>query len=154
MRTTKDKPISPQQMKALHATFHRIGLDADARHECISAFTDGRTQSSKELYFDEARRLLALLNEDQVEKAREEAKKLVKAIFCLSFQISFLNKGYANDTREEFQMNIAKLNVFARSKSASHKNVSDMYLSELKAFKKQLEAIAHNENNKYKNKKS
>lgn len=86
MRTTKDKPISPQQMKALHATFHRIGLDADARHECISAFTDGRTQSSKELYFDEARRLLALLNEDQVEKAREEAKKLVKAIFCLSFR--------------------------------------------------------------------
>ena len=48
----------------------------------------------------------------------------------------------------------AKLNVFARSKSASHKNVSEMYLSELKAFKKQLEAIAHNENNKYKNKKS
>ena len=65
-----------------------------------------------------------------------------------------MNKGYANDTREEFQMNIAKLNVFARSKSASHKNVSEMYLSELKAFKKQLEAIAHNENNKYKNKKS
>lgn len=51
-------------------------------------------------------------------------------------------------------MNIAKLNVFARSKSASHKNVSEMYLSELKAFKKQLEAIAHNENNKYKNKKT
>lgn len=32
-------------------------------------------------------------------------------------------------------MNIAKLNVFARSKSASRKNVSEMYPSELKAFK-------------------
>ena len=31
MRTTKDKAISPQQMKALHATFHRIVLkDAEA----------------------------------------------------------------------------------------------------------------------------
>ena len=149
MRTTKDKAISPQQMKALHATFHRIGMDDDARHDCISSFTDGRTQSSKELSFDEARRLLASLNEDQAEKAREEAKKLVKAIFCLSFQISFLNK-----TQEEFQMNIAKLNVFARSKSASRKNVSEMYPSELKAFKKQLEAIAYNENNKSKNKRS
>lgn len=154
MRTTKDKTISPQQMKALHATFHRIGMDADARHECISAFTDGRTQSSKELSFDEARRLLASLNEDQVEIARKEAKKLVKAIFGLSFQISFLNKGFANDTQEEFEMNKAKLNMFARNKSASHKNVTEMYLSELKAFKKQLEAIAHNENNKSKNKKS
>ena len=111
-------------------------------------------QSSKELSFDEARRLLASLNEDQAEKAREEAKKLVKAIFCLSFQISFLNKGYANDTQEEFQMNIAKLNVFARSKSAARKNVSEMYPSELKAFKKQLEAIVYNENKKSKNKKS
>lgn len=154
MRTTKDKTISPQQMKALHATFHRIGMDADARHDCISAFTDGRTQSSKELSFDEARRLLASLNEDQVEIARKEAKKLVKAIFGLSFQISFLNKGFANDTQEEFEMNKAKLNMFARRKSASHKNVTEMYLSELKAFKKQLEAIAHNENNKSKNKKS
>ena len=154
MRTTKDKAISPQQMKALHATFHRIGMDDDARHDCISSFTDGRTQSSKELSFDEARRLLASLNEDQAEKAREEAKKLVKAIFCLSFQISFLNKGYTNDTQEEFQMNIAKLNVFARSKSASHKNVSKMYLSELRAFKKQLEAVAHKEKNQLKTKKS
>lgn len=154
MRTTKDKTISPGQLKALHATFHRIGMDADARHDCISAFTDGRTQSSRELSFDEARRLLESLNEDQVEKARQEAKSLVKAIFCLSFQISFLNKGYANDTQEEFQMNIAKLNVFARNKSASRKNVSEMYLSELKAFKKQLEAVAHKEKNQLKNKKS
>ena len=154
MRTTTHKPITPQQLKALHATFHRIGMDDDARHDCISSFTDGRTQSSKELSFDEARRLLASLNEDQAEKAREEAKKLVKAIFCLSFQISFLNKGYTNDTQEEFQMNVAKLNVFARSKSASRKNVSEMYPSELKAFKKQLEAIAYNENNKSKNKRS
>lgn len=154
MRTIKDKTISPQQLKALHAAFRRIGMDDDARHDCISSFTEGRTQSSKDLSFDEARRLIASLNEDQAEKAREEAKKLVKAIFGLSFQISFLNKGFTNDTEEEFNMNKAKLNMFARSKSASHKNVSEMYLSELKAFKKQLEAIAHRENNKSKNQRS
>lgn len=150
MRTIKDKNISPQQLKALHAAFRRIGMDDDARHDCISSFTEGRTQSSKDLSFDEARRLIASLNEDQAEKAREEAKKLVKAIFGLSFQISFLNKGFNNDTEVELKMNIAKLNVFARTKSASHKNVSEMYPSELKAFKKQLEAIAYNENKKSK----
>ena len=132
MRITKDKTISPQQMKALQTTFRRIGMDDDARHDCIYAFTDGRTQSSKELSFDEARRLLASLNEDQAEKACKEAKELVKAIFGLSFQISFLNKGYTNDTQE----------------------VSKMYLSELRAFKKQLEAVAHKEKNQLKTKKS
>ena len=35
MRTSKDKPISAQQLKALHATFHRIGMDDEARHGCI-----------------------------------------------------------------------------------------------------------------------
>lgn len=154
MRTTKDKSISPQQLKALQATFRRIGMDDDDRHDYIALFTDGRTQSSKELSFDEARRLLASLNEDQVKQVREEAKKLVKAIFGLSFQISFLNKGFNNATEEDFRMNIAKLDMFARNKSASHKNVSSMYLSELKAFKKQLEAIAHNEKNNSKNNKS
>lgn len=154
MRTTKDKPISPQQLKALHATFRRIGMVDDARHACIAAFTDGRTQSTRELSFDEARRLLSSLNEDRTDKIREESLKLVKAIFHLSFLISFLNKGFTNDTPEDFEMNKAKLNMFARSKSAAHKNVSEMYLSELKAFKKQLEAIAYNEENNPKNKKS
>ena len=33
MRTTKDKTISPQQMKALHATFRSKGFDEEDRHD-------------------------------------------------------------------------------------------------------------------------
>lgn len=62
MRTNKDKPISVQQLKALHATFHRIGMDDDARHGCIYEFTSGRTASSRELTMHEARQLLERLN--------------------------------------------------------------------------------------------
>lgn len=156
MKATNGKPISPSQMKALHATFRSKGFDIEDRHGFISRFTDGRVSSTKELTFDEARSMLARLNESDTEqklRRQEESLKQVKAIFFLSFEISFLNKGFNNDTKEDFEMNKAKLNVFARSKSASHKNVSEMYLSELKAFKKQLEAIAYNEKNKSKNKK-
>lgn len=157
MKTTKDKPISPQQMKALHATFRSKGFDDEDRHEFISRFTEGRVSSTKELTFNEARLMLERLNEsDKKKKEREqmEAKNLLKAIFFLSFEIPFLNKGFSNDTEEEFEMNKAKLNVFSRDRSASHKNLTEMNLNELKAFKKQLEAIAYNENNKSKNKKS
>ena len=62
MRTTADKPISAQQLKALHATFHRIGMDDEARHGCIYEFTSGRTESSRELTMQEARQLLERLN--------------------------------------------------------------------------------------------
>ena len=46
MRTNKDKQISVQQLKALHATFHRIGMDDDARHDYIYEFTSGRRQAA------------------------------------------------------------------------------------------------------------
>lgn len=157
MKMTKKKPISPGQMKALHATFRTKGFDEEERHDFISHFTNGRVSSTKELTFDEAKQMLECLNEaDRKKKEREQAEALnqVKAIFKLSFDISFLNKGFNNDSEEEFEMNKAKLNMFARSKSASHKNVTEMNLNELKAFKKQLEAIAYNENNKSKKKKS
>ena len=57
MKTTKNKSITSQQLKALHATFHRIGMDDDARHDCIYEFTSGRTASSRELTMHEARPL-------------------------------------------------------------------------------------------------
>lgn len=157
MRTTVNKPITPQQLKALQTTFRSKGFDDEERHDFIRLFTEGRVSSTKELTFNEAKLMLTRLNEsDTKKKEREQAesKKMVRAIFSLSFQVSFLNKGFTNDTEEEFEMNKAKLNMFARKKSACRKNVTAMHLSELKAFKKQLEAVAHKEKNQSKNKKS
>lgn len=157
MKTIKDKPISPGQIKALHSTFRQIGMDNDARHACIHSFTGGRTESIKELLFDEARQLLSSLREPDLEqraREQEEVGKLLKSIFYLSFQISFLNEGFGNSTEEEFEMNKAKINMFARKKSPCRKNVTEMYLPELRAFKKQLEAIVHNESNSSKKRKN
>lgn len=70
MRTNKEKPVSVQQLKALHATFHRIGMDDDARHGCIYEFTSGRTASSRELTMHEARQLLERLNPPDEKQGR------------------------------------------------------------------------------------
>lgn len=151
MRTIKEKPITPQQLKALHATFHRIGMDDDARHECIYAFTSGRTESSKELTMDEARLLMSRLNEDDERMRRmliEEARTLCRSIYYLSTRISFLNKDFPTDTQEDFEMNKAKIDVWARRYSRFHKNIRQMNVSELREVKKQLEAIARKENDK------
>lgn len=151
MRTTKEKPITPQQLKALHATFHRLGMDDDARHECICAFTSGRTRSSKELTMDEARLLMSRLNEDDERMRRmlmEEARTLCRSIYYLSTRISFLNKDFPTDTQEDFEMNKAKIDVWARKYSRFRKNIRQMNVSELREVKKQLEAIARKENDR------
>lgn len=148
MIRTKNKPITPQQLKALHATFHRIGMDDDARHECIYAFTSGRTESSKELTMDEARLLMSRLNEDDERVRRmliEEARTLCRSIYYLSTRISFLNKDFPTDTQEDFEMNKAKIDVWARRYSRFRKNIRQMNVSELREVKKQLEAIARKE---------
>lgn len=148
MRTTKDKPITPAQLKALHVTFHRIGMDDDARHECIYSFTSGRTQSSRDLTMIEARLLLSRLNEDDEQMRSillEEARTLCRSIYYLASQISFLNKDFPSDTEEDRQMNKAKIDVWARSRSRFRKNIRQMNVGELREVKKQLEAIARKE---------
>lgn len=148
MKTIKEKPITPQQLKALHATFHRLRMDDDARHECIYAFTSGRTESSKELTMDEARLLMSRLNEDDEQMRRmliEEARTLCRSIYYLSTRISFLNKDFPTDTQEDFEMNKAKIDVWARRYSRFRKNIRQMNVSELREVKKQLEAIARKE---------
>ena len=148
MRTTADKPISAQQFKALHATFHRIGMDDEARHGCIYEFT-----SSRELTMQEARQLLERLNPTD-DKARAmqmaEARNVFRDIYRLSFQIPQLNQGFTSDSEEEYRMNVAKLNIWARKYSKARKDVTSMRLWELQATKKQLEAWMRREERKLK----
>lgn len=153
MRTTANKPISAQQLKALHATFHRIGMDDEARHGCIYEFTSGRTESSRELTMREARQLLERLNPTD-DKARAmqmaEARNVFRDIYRLSFQIPQLNQGFTSDSEEEYRMNVAKLNIWARKYSKAHKDITSMRLWELQATKKQLEAWMRREERKLK----
>lgn len=153
MKTTTGKPISPQQLKALHATFHRIGMDADTRHGCIYNFTSGRTQSSRELTMHEAQQLLERLNPMDA-KARQiqmqEARNVFRDIYRLSFLIPQLNQGFTGNSEEEYRMNVAKLNVWARKYSKYHKDVTSMKLWELQDTKKQLEAFMRREERKLK----
>lgn len=145
MKTMKEKPVTPQQLKALHATFHTMGYDNEDRHDFIAQFTDGRTSSTKELTADEARRLLERLNEDKSKRAQAEAKTVLRSIYALSMQISFLNKDYTSDTEEERRMNYAKINRFCLDRTKFRKAITQMTLPELKEVKKQLEAVARKE---------
>lgn len=143
MKNITNKPITPQQLKALHATFHRIGMDEEARHGCIYDFTSGRTESSRELTMDEARQLLERLNPmDDKARAIEaaEARSVFRDIYRLSFLIPQLNKGFTSDSEEDYRMNVAKLNIWARRYSKARKDVTAMRLWELQETKKQLEA--------------
>lgn len=153
MKTITNKTITAQQLKALHATFRTLGMDDEARHGCVYSFTSGRTQSSKELTMEEARQLLDRLNPmDDKAKAlqRKEARLVFLDIYRLSFLIPQLNQGFTSDSEEEYQMNVAKLNLWARKYTKARKDVTRMALWELQETKKQLEAFMRREERKTK----
>lgn len=146
MKTTmKIRKITPQQIKALHAQFRRMGFNDEDRHGFISQFTEGRTDSTAGLTKEEAGLLLTRLNREETDRLRKEARSLVKQIFSLSFRISFLNKDFPNDTPEDFEMNKAKINVFCRTRSKFRKPITEITLEELKEVKRQFEALARKE---------
>jgi len=153
MKTTANKTATAPQIKALHAMFRQAGMDDEERHEFIRNFTNGRTDSTKELTMEEARKILDALTPSKEEreakrtKLREEAKRECKAIYMLSLQISFLNKDFPTDNEADFEMNKAKINQFCKNRTKFRKPITQMNLEELRAVHRQLESIARKENN-------
>lgn len=146
MKTTmKERPVTPQQIKALQAQFHKMGFSEEDRHGFISQFTSGRTDSTSGLTKEEAGLLLTRFNREAADRVRKEARAVVKQIFSLSFCISCLNRNYTNETPEDFEMNKAKINQFCRTRSKFRKNLTEMSLAELKEVKRQFEAMARKE---------
>ena len=141
----KDKRITPQQIKALHVQFRRMGFDDEDRHRFISDYTGGRTDSTAALTMNEARTLLNRILKDESERLKRAARTTVRQIFALSFRISFLNKGYGNDTPEDYEMNKAKINKFCKTRTKFRKPLTEMTLEELKDVKRQFEALARKE---------
>ena len=101
----------------------------------------------------EARQLLERLNPIDG-KARalqlKEAQFVFRDIYRLSFLIPQLNQGFTSDNEEEYRMNVAKLNVWARKYTKVRKDVTRMVLWELQETKKQLEAFMRREERKIK----
>ena len=105
-----DRPITPAQIKAIQTVFSRKGFSPEDRHEFIAGYTGGRTSSTKELTMAEARALfqsLGGISNPQKQERGEKARKLVGAIYRLSLQIDFLNKGYDTGSPDDFEMNKA-----------------------------------------------
>lgn len=80
-----------------------------------------------------------------------EAKSVFRDIYRLSFMIPQLNQGFTSDNEDEYRMNVAKLNMWARKYSKARKDVTTMKLWELQDTKKQLEAWMRREEKKQKN---
>ena len=133
------------QKTLLHRLKRQTGMSEDDYRAMIYDASNGRTDSSRQLYKHEATQLIKSLLDPQGvnEKRQEEQARIVGQIFGISMHIGILNKDYRSD--EEIEMNKAKISSFLKRRGSIKKDVSRQNLEELKETLKQLQTIKKKE---------
>lgn len=140
--TTETKITGPQLSK-LHCMLSQLGM-LDNKKELIRHFTNGRTESSRDLTIDEARDLIGQLC------ANDPRQRHVKAIWSLAYSAGIIY----GDSVDDNNMNAAKLNLFLRSRGTVKKDLSKMTLEEVKKVHRQFEGIVSNNQKSSNNKQA
>jgi len=122
-----------QQITKIHVLLANTGMK-DQKTEIVQSVTDGRTTSTRGLYFDEAKRLITSL------AAFDPKEKQKGLIFSLAYKAGIIY----GDTAEDKKINAAKLNLFLKERGAVKKELNAMTLDELVKSHRQLEAIVKN----------
>jgi len=121
------------QIAKIHVLLGQLGL-TEQKAEIVYNLTNRRTESTKELSIDEARRLIINLT------GYDPNEKLKGIILSLAYQAGIIY----GDTPEDKKMNMAKLNMFLRERGSVKKPLNEMKYKELVTTHRQFEAIVKN----------
>ena len=152
MKQVSEKPITTAQIKKIHVLLNAKGL-MDEKRTLVSSISNGRTESSKELTLKEAGSLISFLSENNAnsyqqhdnsayllkrleeliienENLKQDIKDLKKdtdetttADRCSILNIIWEIAWKIGETNDDYQMNIAKLNMFCRQRGTVKKNI-------------------------------
>lgn len=124
------KTITKPQIAKIHVLLNNNGM-LDDKKQIVRTVSNGRTESSRELSFNEAMHLIKQL----VEYDPKERQKAL--IFSLAYRAGIIY----GSTGEDKKMNAAKLNLFLKERGAVKKELHAMDFAELVKTHRQFEAI-------------
>ncbi|MDP9076272.1 MAG: hypothetical protein M3O71_02515 [Bacteroidota bacterium] len=121
------------QISKIHVLLNKLGL-IDQKAEIVYNLSNGRTESSKQLTIEEARRLITNLAEyDPTERQKS-------LIFSLAYKAGIIYGSSPDDKK----MNAAKLNLFLKERGAVKKELNAMTYADLVKVHRQFEGIVKN----------
>ena len=118
------------QIAKIHVLLGNLGI-TDQKAEIVFNLSNGRTDSTKFLTIDEARRLITSL------AGYDPKERLKGIIFSLGYQAGIIY----GSTPDDKKMNVAKLNMFLKDRGAIKKELYAMTYQELVKTHRQFEAI-------------
>lgn len=84
------QPITKAQIIAINTAISKKGLK-DEKKKMISDVSNGRVESTSDLFFDEAHSLLMFLNADTDNK-QEKIDKQVRKIFAIAYDLKWITE--------------------------------------------------------------
>lgn len=132
------RPINGAQLTKIHVLLNQFGLMSD-KADIIRQFTNGRETSSKQMTFNEASDLLQHLSKfDSLDLMRRK-------IFALAYSAGMI----WGDSKEDKQINSAKINIFLKEKGTIKKDLNKMNKAELiKVVNQFIQINKHKEESK------
>lgn len=131
------KKISTPQLTKIHVLLSQFNL-MEAKQDLVFEFSNGRETSSKNLTFEEARALLSALSKMDV------LDKMRRKIFALAYDAKII----WGSSKEDRQINLAKLNMFLNEKGTVKKDINKMNKEELsKTISQFVQIVKHNQEN-------
>ncbi|WP_370860938.1 hypothetical protein [Parabacteroides faecis] len=124
------RQVTTPQLKKIHTLLGQLGL-MDSKPEIVNSFTDGRTESSREMMLSEAKALIEWL------MGTQERTSIIRRIWHLAYEMEIIIPGDQN----EKAMNVAKLDTFCKERGTVKKAISAQSLKEIKRTAKQFEAM-------------
>lgn len=124
------KMITYSQLKIIYTLLGQLELK-DRKSEIVYSFTEGRTESCREMTLKEAKGLIEWLKDSQ------ERNNIVLRIWHLAYEMEIIVPGDQN----EKMMNRAKLDAFCKERGTIKKSISMQSLKEVKRTLKQFEAM-------------
>jgi hypothetical protein len=135
------QPVTPLQIKKLQVLYNKIGFDVEQKKKTVTSFSQGRTDTTKELYKHEA---IVLIKEIEAEllKINIPILKKIKKVFALCYEANFIY-GYGDDDK---RMNLAKINKFLRERGSVKKELFNQDEAELtKTINQFKQMFSHNQ---------
>lgn len=131
--------MNESKHRQLMAILNKRGFDADARHDLIYSFTEGRTISTRDLFDIELNELINQLNGNTSSRSEVELKielKEKRAIVLAIAQRVGIHEG----------TNFDKFNAFMEARSILKKRLNKYTIDELEQLIKQFRGLEANFN--------
>jgi hypothetical protein len=134
-----------QQNRQLHTLFGSLHIDTDTKKDIVNTFSAGRTETTKELYKNEADELIKWLNGQTAARETPENKMRRSILACCHTMRWYKRTGETLlliDRKP--QLDFDRINACCETHTAAKKPLNDQNKEELQATVYQFRQMAKN----------